>query len=112
MKRMRIGSALAVTAACALACALLWPDARDAGAMLAAQDDPAELADLQLNSALRKNAAVIAGNIEAALTAGDADLADSFVDLAREKNISLSDDLTRRVSDAVTEENSTSHRAK
>jgi hypothetical protein len=112
MKRLRIGSALAGTAVCALACALLWPHARDAGAKLAAQDDPAELADLQLNSALRKNAAVIAGNIEAALTAGDADLADSFVDLAREKNISLSDDLTRRVSDAVTEENSTSHRAK
>jgi len=112
MKRLGIGSALAGTAVCALACALLWPHARDAGAILAAQDDPAELSDLELNSALRNNAAVIAGNIEAALTAGDADLADSFVDLAREKNISLSDDLSRRVSDAVREENSTSHRAK
>ena len=111
MKRLGIGSALAGTAVCALACALLWPHARDAGAILAAQDDPAELSDLELNSALRNNAAVIAGNIEAALTAGDADLADSFVDLAREKNISLSDDLSRRVSDAVREENSTSHRA-
>jgi hypothetical protein len=112
MKRLGIGSALAGTAVCALTCALLWPHARDAGAILAAQDDPAELSDLELNSALRNNAAVIAGNIEAALTAGDADLADSFVDLAREKNISLSDDLSRRVSDAVREENSTSHRAK
>jgi hypothetical protein len=112
MKRLGIGSALAGTAVCALACALLWPHARDAGAILAAQDDPAELSDLQLNSALRNNAAVIAGNIEAALAAGDADLADSFVDLAREKNISLSDDLSRRVSDAVREENSTSHRAR
>src|SRR5580704_4515287 len=112
MKRLGIGSALAGTAVCALACALLWPHARDAGAILAAQDDPAELSDLELNSALRNNAAVIAGNIEAALTAGDADLADSFADLAREKNISLSDDLSRRVSDAVREENSTSHRAK
>jgi hypothetical protein len=112
MKRLGIGSALAGTAVCALACALLWPHARDAGAILAAQDDPAELSDLQLNSALRNNAAVIAGNIEVALAAGDADLADSFVDLAREKNISLSDDLSRRVSDAVREENSTSHRAK
>ncbi|SHH61616.1 hypothetical protein [Bradyrhizobium erythrophlei] len=112
MKRLGIGSALAGTAVCALGCALLWPHARDAGAILAAQDDPAELSDLELNSALRNNAAVIAGNIEAALTAGDADLADSFVDLAREKNISLSDDLSRRVSDAVAEENSASHRAK
>jgi hypothetical protein len=111
MKRLRIGSALAGTAVCALACALLWPHARNAGAILAAQDDPAELSDLQLDSALRKNAAVVAQNIEAALAAGDADLANSFVDLAREKNISLSDDLSRRVSDAVAEENSTSHLA-
>ena len=112
MKRLGIGSALAGTAVCALACALLWPHARDAGAILAAQDDPAELSDLQLNSALRNNAAAVTQNIEAALAAGDADLANSFVDLAREKNISLSDDLSRRVSDAVREENSTSHRAK
>jgi hypothetical protein len=111
MKRLRIGSALAGTAVCALACALLWPHARDAGAILAAQDDPAELSDLQLDSALRNNADVVAQNIEAALAAGDADLANSFVDLAREKNISLSDDLSRRVSDAVAEENSTSHLA-
>jgi hypothetical protein len=111
MERLRIGSALAGTAVCALACALLWPHARDAGAILAAQDDPAELSDLQLDSALRNNADVVAQNIEAALAAGDADLANSFVDLAREKNISLSDDLSRRVSDAVAEENSTSHLA-
>src|SRR6202030_678111 len=112
MKRARIGSALVGTTVCAVACALLWPHARDAGAILAAQDDPAELSNLQLNSALRNNAAAVTQNIEAALTAGDADLADSFVDLAREKNISLSDDLSRRVSDAVAEENSASHRAK
>jgi hypothetical protein len=112
MKRLGIGSALAGTAVCALACALLWPHARDAGAILVAQDDPAELSDLQLNSALRNNAAAVTQNIEAALAAGDADLANSFVDLAREKNISLSDDLSQRVSDAVAEENSTSHRAK
>ena len=59
MKRLGIGSALAGTAVCALACALLWPHARDAGAILAAQDDPAELSDLQLNSALRNNAAAV-----------------------------------------------------
>ena len=48
-------------------------------------------------------------NIEAALAAGDADLANSFVELAREKNIPLSDDLSQRVSAAVTEANSSSH---
>jgi hypothetical protein len=99
-------------AVCALACVALWPHARDAGALLAAQDDPAELSDLQLNSALRNNADLIDRNIEAALAANDADLAGSFVDLAREKNIPLNDELSRRVSDAVVETNSSSHFAK
>jgi hypothetical protein len=112
MKRLRIGSALAGMALCAAACALLWPHARDAGAILAAQDDPAVLADIQLDSALRNNQAVIAENIEAALAANDADLANSFVDLAGEKSISVSDELSLRVSDAVAEQNSTSHFAK
>src|SRR5437667_3910315 len=112
MKRPRIGSALACMTVCAVACALLWPHARDAGAILAAQDDPAQLSDIQLDSALRNNQAVVAENIEAALAANDADLANSFVDLAREKGISVSDDLSLRVSDAVAEKNSTSHFAK
>src|SRR5450432_4389364 len=112
MKRARIGSALVGTTVCAVACALLWPHARDAGAILAAQDDPAALSDIQLNSALRDNQPVIAANIEAALAASDADLANSFVGLAREKDIPVTDELSRRVSEAVTEENSSSHFAK
>jgi hypothetical protein len=112
MKRIRIGSALAGMAMCATAFALLWPHARDAGAILAAQDDPAALSDLQLNSALRNNGAVVAENIEAALAASDPDLANSFADLAREKNIPVSDELSLRVSNAVAEHNSTSNFAK
>src|SRR5450755_1133009 len=112
MKRARIGSALVGTTVCAVACALLWPHARDAGTILAAQDDPAALSDIQLNSALRDNQPVIAANIEAALAAKDADLANSFVELAREKGIPVTDELSRRVSEAVTEENSSSHFAK
>ena len=112
MKRSRIGLALGGMAVCAIAGALLWPHARDAGAILAAQDDPAELADIQLDSALRNNQAVVAENIEAALAANDADLANSFVDLAREKGVSVSDELSLRVRDAVAEQNSTSHFAK
>ena len=99
MRWLRLGSgswqALALSVA---VCAALWPHARDAGAILAAQDDPAALSDLQLNSALRNNQALVAENIEAALAAGDADLADSFVELAREKNIAVSDELSKRVS--------------
>src|ERR1700716_549659 len=106
---LRIGAAITALAGCAVALALLWPHARDAGAILAAQDDPAELSDIQLSSALRNDQAVIEDNIEAALAANDADLANSFVDLAGQKNIALTDDLLRRVNDAVVEENSTSH---
>src|SRR3981081_2074273 len=112
MKWSRIGSALAVMTVSGIALTVLWPHARDAGASLAAQDDPAELSGIQLNSALRNNQGVIEQNIEAALAASDADLANSFVDLAREKNISVSDELSRRVSDAVTDAGSASHFAK
>ena len=112
MKRARLGAATAGMAVCAVACALLWPHARDAGALLAAQDEPEVLSDLQLNSALRNNQTLVAENIEAALAASDADLANSFVDLAREKGVPVADELARRVSDAVAEENSSSHLAK
>jgi hypothetical protein len=109
MKRLGIGSALAVTAVCTVACALLWPHARDSGRILAAQDDPAELADVRLNSALRNDPQLIARSIEAALEASDADLAGSFVELARERNIPLGEDLSQRVSDALAQETSSSH---
>jgi hypothetical protein len=112
MKRLRIGRVLAVMMVSGAALAMLWPHARDAGAMLAAQDDPAQLSDLQLNSALRNNQNIIAEHIEAALAANDAGLADSFVELAREKDVSLPGELSQRVSDAVQEENSSSHFAK
>jgi hypothetical protein len=112
MNRSRINPALTGLAACGLACTLLWPHAREAYAVLAAQDDPAVLSELKLNSALRNNQTVVTDNIEAALAANDASLASSLVDLAGEKNISLPDELSRRVSDAVAEENSSSHFAK
>src|SRR6202166_2073279 len=112
MKRLRLDLAVGGMAVSAAVWLALWPHTRDAGAILAAQNDPAALSDLQLNSALRNNRAVIEQNIEAALAANDADLANSFVDLAVEKNISLPDELSRRVRDAVAEANSTSHFAK
>jgi hypothetical protein len=95
-----------------IALADLWPHAREAYTILAAQDDPAALSEIGINSALRNSQKTISENIEAALAAHDADLANSFVDLAREKNISLPDELSQQVSDVVTEENSSSHFAK
>jgi hypothetical protein len=96
-------------AACAIACVVLWPHARQAGAVLAAQDNPAELADIKVNSALQNNRALVARNIEAALASGDADLADSFVALARDKSVPVDDELAKRVADAVAAEHSPSH---
>jgi hypothetical protein len=97
---------------CALACTVLWPHARDGAVILAAQDDPAELSELAVDSVVRNDPAVIADNIEAALAANDADLAGSFVELASAKDIRLNDELTRRVANAVADENSSSHFAR
>jgi hypothetical protein len=110
--RWRIGAAIVALAGCAVGCALLWPHAREAGAVLAAQDDPVELSDLRLNSVLRNTPDIIAQNAEAALTAGDADLANSFVELAAAKSIAIPDELSRRVAAAAAEENSAAHFAK
>ncbi|WNV10832.1 hypothetical protein [Tardiphaga sp. 709] len=105
----RLDTALTGVAVCATAGLLLLPHARDAGAVLAAQEDPVALADAQLSSALRKDPAVLARNIEEALAARDADLAKSFADVAAARNVQLPDDLARRVTEAVADENSASH---
>jgi hypothetical protein len=112
MKRRRIGWALAAMTVSGAALALLWPHARDGGTVLLAQDDPVELSDIQLSSAVRNSPKIIADQIETALNGNDAGLAESFVNLASEKGISLPSDLSQRVSDAVDEENSSSHFAR
>ena len=102
MKRARLSlavSSMVVSAAVAVA---LWPKGREAWNLLTAQDDPAELSSLQVNSALRKDPHLIQDNIEAALSGGDPDLAGSFAELARESGVPVGEDLSKRVSDAVT----------
>jgi hypothetical protein len=105
----RLDTALTGVAVCATAGLLLLPHARDAGAVLAAQNDSVALADAQLSSALRNDPAVLARNIEEALAARDADLAKSFADVAAARHVQLPDDLARRVTEAVADENSASH---
>jgi hypothetical protein len=61
---------------------------------------------------LRNNQNLVSENIEAALASGDADLANSFVELAREKNLAVTDDTSRRVADAVSDEGSSTHFAR
>ena len=103
----RIGVTLAGAVASAVVFALLWPHAREAGSLLLAQDDPAALSDGRINSALRTNPATIGQGAEQALQAGDADLANSFADLARDKGIALPEGVSARVDAAVADENST-----
>jgi hypothetical protein len=112
MKRWRIGLALTAMAVSGAAFAAVWPHAREAGAILAAQDDPAELSDIEVNSALRNSRNIVARQIEEALAAHDAGLAESFVDLAKAKNVPLPDELEQRVSEAAREESSAAHFAK
>ena len=112
MNGVRLSLAVAGIAASAALGAAVWPHARDAGAVLAAQDDPAALADLRINSALRGNPTLISDHIEAALAANDTDLAASFVALARDRNIMLGDDLAKRVDDALAEQTSSVHLVK
>jgi hypothetical protein len=111
MKRRRISLALCGLATSAAMCLALWPHAREATAILAAQDDPAELADVKLDASLQ-NRTLVSDNIESALAVHDADLANSFVELARQKNIAVGDEQARRVAAAVAEENSSAHMAK
>ena len=110
--RLRLDIALTGMAVCATAGLLLWPHARDAGAILLAQDDPVAMADAQVSATLRRTPDVLTQQVEDALAAGDADLARSFVDLAAARHVKLPDGLAQRVNEAVAAEASASHFAR
>jgi hypothetical protein len=76
----------------------LAPRGIDAGYLLLHQDDPVALADRVVKTSL--DPAVAQREIEAALAADDIDLANSFLDLAREENIAVDQDLVARVAAA------------
>lgn len=107
-----IGVALAGAAVAVAGFAVVWPHAHDAVTLLLAQEDPAELSDLQLGSALRNPENSIEQNVIDALEAGDADLAKSFIDLAEDQAIPLSPGTSERVDAAVAAENSTAGMAR
>jgi hypothetical protein len=91
----RIAVPLALAVASALAALAVAPRAFEAQFLLAAQDDPAALADHAVAHAF--DAAVAAREIDAALAANDADLAMSFLDLARERNLPIDPALAEKV---------------
>lgn len=106
MKWRWIATGLMGAVACAAACVALWPRAERAAMVFAAGGDPVALSDVQLDSALRNDSGLLAREAEAALVAGDVDLARSFADVATARNAALPESLRVRIADAVTQENS------
>jgi hypothetical protein len=95
MLAARVNMAVLLAVAWAVAGIAIAPRAIEAGNLLARQDDPIALADHAVARSL--DAMTAAREIEAALAAADADLARSFLELARETNIPVAPELAERV---------------
>ena len=72
MKRGRISLGVVGAALSAALFAAILPQARSAGAILVANEDPAALAKLRVGQALNKDTGMLAESIEVALSDGDA----------------------------------------
>jgi hypothetical protein len=103
----RIGTPLVFAVACAVVGLLTVPAGLEAGMLVSLQDDPPALADHMLD--LSFDAAAARREMEAALGAGDADLAASFLDLARDRNVGVDPGLAERVEAAQAAARSASH---
>jgi hypothetical protein len=103
----RIGLVLAAAALLAVAAAYTVPRAAEA---IAGLDDPAWIANHALDD--KFDAAVAQREIENALAAHDADLAQSFVDLAVNRHVPLDPSLVDKVKNAAAEAATTRYKAK
>lgn len=106
-RRSRLAPALIAVALFAGAGFVAIPRGLEAQHLIAIEDDPVLIADRALDSQF--NADIAAREIEAALAGNDADLAGSFLELARERQVALDPALAKKVEDAVAEANSTRH---
>jgi hypothetical protein len=95
MTGWRIALPLVLALAMAGAGWAVVPGALEAGSLIAAEDDPVALADRAVARAF--DATVAAREINAALAAGDADLAQSFLELARDRHVALDPGLVQEV---------------
>src|SRR5262245_65627025 len=89
----------------AVAAAIAVPLAMQAETLLASQNDPAAIADIGLDKAF--NRAVAVREIEAALAVDDAELANSFLELAGDRRIEVPAALVEQVRTAIERANST-----
>src|SRR5580704_6882738 len=92
--------ALAGAAVFALAALVFVRGGIDAGQQLAAADDPVRISDQALDRVF--NQAVAEREIRSALAAGDTDLAQSFVDLAADRGVTVDAALADQVKQAQT----------
>jgi hypothetical protein len=98
MSRLRLAPVLAALGLFAALAAFMTPRGFDALALFAIQDDPAAIASRALDE--RFDSAAANREIAAALTAKDADLAQSFVDLAAERHVAIDPQLAADVTAA------------
>jgi hypothetical protein len=98
VSKPRIARPLGLVVAFVLAGLLTVPAGFEAHTLLSLQDDPPALADHLLD--LRFDAPAARREIEGALASDDAELAESFLALAHDRNVPVDADLARRVEDA------------
>src|SRR5499426_2274889 len=98
MTPLRLILPIMLACICAIAAYRVVPQGIEAEQLLYAQDDPVLLTDHQLARAF--NAEVAAREIEAALALDDVELAQSFLDLARDQNVTVDPALVAKVEEA------------
>jgi hypothetical protein len=98
MYRLKLRLLLAVIGLLAWSAWTVVPQGGDAARLLAAADDPVRLADIALDRQF--DAQTAAREIAAALAGDDADLAQSFLELADSRGVPVPSDLRRRVESA------------
>jgi hypothetical protein len=108
-RRWRVMPALLAAVILAGVASYVVPRGLDANTQLSIEDDPSQIADRALDGTF--DAALAQREIEAALTANDADLAQSFVLLANERHVALAPALTATVDAAVAEAATARHAA-
>jgi hypothetical protein len=100
MNGPQLALSLGLAVALALAGLTFGPRGFEAHTFLLLQDDPAEIADRRLDRSFTE--AVAAREIRAALAADDPELAESFVELARDRNVPVAPALVAQVEAANT----------
>ncbi len=105
--RFRIAPVLLLCLLTAGAVVYALPRGIEARHLLAIEDDPAQIADRALDG--RFDSTLASREIESAVAAADADLAQSFVELARERGVEVDPALAAKVDAAVAEAASTQH---